>query len=118
MPRIPATPRTERQEKTCFRQTLAWKDWRRQLLEAVGYRCELCGVYHRGKSSRVLNIHHKDMDPANYRVLERDRFLVVCEPCHEYIHLLYRRYWNAKNKLENKVLLDLVKIAFLIEDRK
>lgn len=56
-----------------------WQTTKSRAIEAVDYRCEWCGRYH-----RKLQVHHK-----HYRTLGHERLsdlLVLCPKCHMKAH--------------------------------
>ena len=72
-------------EKTAFRRTVAWRKFRLLMVKSAGNRCELCG---RKKTARQLDVHH--VTPADYSLLEADRFKVLCTDCHYFVeHIVF-----------------------------
>lgn len=67
-------------QKTRFRQTVAWKRHRLEMIKKVDSRCELCGIK---KSAKGLDVHH--LDPGNYEDLDPGKFKVLCTDCHAYV---------------------------------
>ena len=72
-------------QKTEFRKSKEWKQFRLHLLETRGYQCEACGI----KKKSGLQIHHQD--EANYTNLEDDHFTILCSMCHKEIERLLKR---------------------------
>lgn len=70
-----------RRERSNFRMTVRWKNFRSQLIEQRGAVCECCGTKYYGKQRRGLQIHHLDTD--NYEYLVPERFKILCSSCHE-----------------------------------
>lgn len=72
------------ENKTAFRKTIKWRDFRKQLLKTRGMKCEVCGT-----SKKGLNIHHCDED--DYTNLDPDLFIILCKTEHRNIHRLMRK---------------------------
>lgn len=70
-----------KKERSNFRMTVAWKNFRARLIEDRGAVCECCGTRYYGKQKRGLQIHHLDTD--NYEYLLPERFKILCSACHE-----------------------------------
>ena len=58
--------------------------WAKQLKKKYK-RCVLC------KSSRSLDMHHKDHNRDNN---ERSNFIVICRTCHKFWHMYDKWYWR------------------------
>lgn len=71
-------------EKTEFRKTKVWKDFRLLLLKERGFRCECCGI----QRLKGLNIHH--IFPEDYDNLDPTKYAVLCSSCHEEVSRLER----------------------------
>lgn len=75
-------------EKTKFRRSSKWKNWRKYLLNKRGKHCEICGMPHR----TGLNIHH--CDERHYDDLREEKFSILCKSCHQEIERLLKRTTN------------------------
>jgi hypothetical protein len=75
-------------EKTSFRKTKIWKEFRENMIASRCFTCEICGTIHK----KGLNLHHKD--ERNYDDLQPDKFAVVCKSDHRLIERLLSRTKN------------------------
>lgn len=87
-----------------------WKMRRLQIIDARGYKCELCG------SSNKLEVHH-----ATYEHLGEERddeLFCLCRNCHEIIHsLIEKRNKNARDEERDKAVAEAVsKVVAPIRD--
>jgi 5-methylcytosine-specific restriction endonuclease McrA len=71
-------------EKTAFRKTKQWKEFRKKILKERNNTCECCGQ----KGGR-LHLHH--IRPELYDILIPDNFSVLCGQCHKIVSKLERR---------------------------
>lgn len=71
------------QEKSNFRQTVAWKEFRRAMLARGNCQCELCGMRYTGSKIRLLNVHHRL--PQEYDRLQPELFALLCHDHHEMV---------------------------------
>jgi hypothetical protein len=78
-------------EKTEFRQSKEWKEFRKKIIVAHNYQCDICEY-----SSKKLHVHHKREEL--YTILNPDWFSVLCPVCHKYIE-----HHHRKKKLNEKV---------------
>ena len=76
------------QMKKQFRQTKEWKCFREQMKEKKGGRDALTLQ----KLRKGWNLHHCDLDAANYRVLEESRFECLNNKSHDVVHFLFNYY--------------------------
>jgi hypothetical protein len=77
------------QEKTKYRRSKKWKDFRKHLLENSEYTCQICGSVKKGKQSKRLHIHHTNEDA--YGEEDDKDVVVICAADHELIERLLRR---------------------------
>lgn len=70
-------------EKTAFRRTAEWKNFRSGLLLERGNYCQCCGV-----KSKKLELHH--MAEWDYQNLDKERFVFLCTSCHKEVSRLER----------------------------
>ena len=103
--------KNKKYENTCsyyfyrdFTLSRKWLDFRDYMLKKCKYECELCG---RGG---VLNVHHRDLDPANYTNLSNpNNFRVLCRECHEIMHKLNR----SETVAIDDVVIEQLRLSFL-----
>ena len=90
-------------EKTAFRQTKVWKDFRKLKRETD---CK-DALTHKKLSSH-FNLHHLDLHPENYKDLSNpDNYACVNHKSHDCIHFLYTYYKKDKEVLNRlKEILD------------
>lgn len=86
-------------EHNQFRTTKEWKDFRKKILEKRGLFCECCGTSYTLKTSRRLQVHHKD--PKNYLDLSPEKFCLLCSECHKLIERVSKKI-NGKKGIKNK----------------
>ena len=72
-------------EKSKWRTTSTWKNWRKYLLEKRGCKCEICSI----NKKAGLQVHH--YDEQNYKDLKEYKFSVLCKRDHILIEQLLRR---------------------------
>lgn len=87
-------------DKTKFRSSREWKEFRQSLLEERGCSCELCGTRYSGKRKRYLQVHH--LDPENYKDLSPDKFVLLCSSCHEMVERISKKILSKNTELSNK----------------
>lgn len=82
-------------EKTKFRNSKEWHNFRQSIIESRGSRCECCG---RILPSGKLQLHH--IKPENYTDLNPDNFALLCSYCHEDVERLSKM--KLKTRLQIK----------------
>lgn len=98
--------------KKQFRASKEWKDYRLLILIERGNKCECCGNEYKKTSS--LNLHHRDLDPANYKDLsDKSKHTLLCQTCHKTVHFLHNRVISKKNPTTNKAIIDLQSPFFI-----
>jgi len=65
-----------------------WKELSKSLKEAVGYKCELCGISNGSINTKtgskvVLTVHHIDKNTMNNDLCN---LIVLCQKCHLRLH--------------------------------
>ena len=95
-----------------FRHSVEWGDWRLQVIEKANNRCAICGMHYQ---SPKLQVHHRDLNPANYEKLDNmDNFLAMDSTCHRMMHSLHKKVFRKKKAYEGcPELRDLVLRAFI-----
>ena len=83
--------RYTQKNKTKFRATSRWKNFRASMYKKSGGLDEITGKPLR---KGHWNLHHMDLNSANYEVLEEDRFLCLNNQTHDFLHWAYRYYRN------------------------
>jgi len=89
-------------EKTKFRSSKEWKDFRRQLIKERGPQCELCGTKYSGKRLRMIQVHH--LDPDDYTNLNPDKFVLLCSGCHDLVERISKKILSKNTELLHKSL--------------
>lgn len=72
-------------EKIKFRQSRRWQLFKQEMQKQHGNRCVLC----ERKLGKGWNLHHRDMNPDMYEVLEPSRFAPLCKSCHKCVHAMH-----------------------------
>ena len=70
------------EEHRKFRETPQWIMFRKYMLSLHNMTCDFCKQQY--KQAARLDVHH--MYDTNYTRLEESRFMVLCKPCHTFIH--------------------------------
>ena len=92
-------------EKKRFRATKCWKEFRDRIRKKIKFDF-LTGKPLHGK----WELHHLDLDPNNYQVLEEENFIPLNSRSHSTIHFLYSYYLKDPFVLDRlKVILDKMK---------
>ena len=92
-----------RDVKAKFRQTKAWKEFRKRIFDKQDGKDIITGK----KLYKGYNVHHLNMDADNYDKLIEENFIAVNKNTHEVIHTLFRYYKNDKGILNRiKQVLD------------
>jgi hypothetical protein len=99
-------------EKSSFRRTKKWIEFRNKTIKARGNKCELCGFEKR------LTLHHVHLNDnaISYTTLTEDRFKVLCSHCHKFLHLVERSYHRKKNPIIPDGRLQSILDEYIIED--
>lgn len=105
-------------DKSAFRRSKEWKEHTIKMKELRGNKCEICG----NTNVKKLVVHHRHMSDskASYTNLDPERFMVLCQLCHKYVHRLAAMYNRKKNPpdcpdshlkslIERTVIFDLTK---------
>lgn len=80
-------------QKTLFRQSKVWQEFRAGMIYLQNNRCECCGMVYPGAKSRQLQVHH--LFPEKYELLNPANFSVVCSSCHDLIERFVTRIKGA-----------------------
>lgn len=88
-------------EKTAFRRTKQWKDFRKKLIEERGTYCQCCG-----KKTKLLQLHHVDKSLENYQDLNPDKFFLLCAMCHKCVTALEQIKLENWYKIRSKEWVD------------
>lgn len=101
-------------QKSKFRKSPVWIEFREKL-KTERCTCELCG----NDNTKKLVVHHRYLndDSRSYSNLSPERFLVLCQLCHKYIHRLAASANRKKNPIEIKLkeLKEFIKFAVITE---
>lgn len=93
--------------KAKFRQSKAWKEFRKRMFEKQGGKDTITGK----KLCRGYNVHHLDMSAENYDQLIEENFIAVNKQTHETLHFLFRYYQKDPAILDRlKTVLDIMNI--------
>lgn len=84
-------------EKTTFRQTVAWKRFREELLRTRGLKCQLSGVKLTLKTAQV---HH--IFPDEYDNLDPARFAVLSPSMHDFVESIAPIVWGNRTSVPNQ----------------
>lgn len=95
-----------------FRSSPAWKDFRLQMIERDGSKCQCCGIRY---PSPKLQLHHKDLSKERYQELDvAENFVCLCSTCHKSLHAMERKVRSKKRAYTgNPALRDLVNQFFI-----
>jgi predicted HNH restriction endonuclease len=92
---------TNRKERTNFRLTVAWKQFRETFVVRENGCCELCGTKYYGKQKKSLQLHH--LDPAHYDDLNPLKFKLLCSGCHDLVERFAMKLKGSKkDEIKNK----------------
>lgn len=94
-------------QKSKYRQSKQWKEFRKQIIAERDSRCEICGIQKSGKSKRTLQLHH--LDPSDYGSETRDSVVLLCSSDHKLIERLLSR---TKNKVDITAYIANLKEVF------
>lgn len=75
-------------EKSKYRQTKEWKQFRKKLIENKNHKCEMCDT----KKRKGLHIHHLNED--KYGEETENDVVVLCSTCHKIVEWLLSRTKN------------------------
>lgn len=88
------------QEKSKFRETTVWKDFRNP------FKGEVDPITLK-KLPKRFNLHHMCLNPSEYIILKKDRFVPLNGTTHDIVHYLYGYYRKDKDVLKRlKRILD------------
>ena len=80
-------------DKTKFRQSKAWKQFRLAVIVSVQGCCELCGTQYKGKRLKMLQVHH--LNPDDYFNITTGKFAVLCSSCHDLVErMAIKKSWG------------------------
>lgn len=92
-------------EKSKFRSTPEWKQFRVDKIVETDGKCECCG---RKFKSPKLHIHHMDLDSTKYTdISDPTRFKVLCNACHDTLHWAHTLTISKKNPTSNQNIINL-----------
>jgi hypothetical protein len=82
-------------DKTLFRKTNTWIEFRNKTIKNRGNKCELCGY------NRRLTLHHRHLNDSakSYTDLREERFRVLDQGCHRWLHRVERSYHKKKDPI-------------------
>ena len=92
--------------KAKFRQTKAWKEFRKRIFDKQDGKDIITGKPLR----KCYNCHHLDMSAENYDQLTEENFIALNKQTHEALHFLFRYYQKDPTILDRlKTVLDRMK---------
>ena len=83
------------EDKTLFRKLKIWIEFRNRIIKERGH-CELCGYE---KRATLHHIHLND-SAESYSNLLPERFKVLCNGCHKFLHRVYSSYKRKKDPIK------------------
>ena len=90
------------QEKSKFRNTSVWKDFRKKFIGKVD-------PITLKKLPKRFNLHHLNLCPKNYTDLRMDSFVPLNSSTHDIVHYIYGYYRHDKQILKRlQKILDLM----------
>lgn len=93
-------------EKTKFRSSKEWTDFRKGIISKKNNTCDCCGVYFKDMSK--LNLHHRNLDSSEYtNISNPDNFSLLCSTCHDIAHSLHTKIISKRNPTNNADLLNI-----------
>jgi len=107
-------PGLTQQEKSKFRATKTWTNFRQQILTEKDCICDCCL---RKLPSSKLNLHHKDLNSENYtNISDKTHFSLLCSNCHDTAHSFYSILINKKNKNKSVNIFNLIRTFFIFPE--
>lgn len=107
-------PGLTQQEKSKFRSTKTWTNFRTEILTEKDYVCDCCL---RKLPSSKLNLHHRDLNSENYtNISDKTHFSLLCSNCHDTAHSFYSILINKKNKNKNVNIYNLIRTFFIFPE--
>lgn len=104
-------------EKSKFRASKRWKEFRRYLINKRGAECELCGTKYSGKRLRYLQVHH--LDPDKYTDLKPEKFVLLCSSDHDLVERISKKILSKTTSLRNPLIwYNLLKNVLTFKSRK
>jgi 5-methylcytosine-specific restriction endonuclease McrA len=79
-----------------YLETDYWKELKKRVLQDANYTCSFCH-----ERNLEMQVHHRSYEHKGYFLEELKDLIVLCEDCHDNVHLLRRA------SIENPELLDL-----------
>lgn len=103
---------SNQKSRAAFRHSIEWSDFRLQRIEATGSKCDCCGMKY---NAPKLQIHHKNLDPEKYEILDNvEDFAVLCSVCHRLLHSLEKKVRRKSKAYEGiSELRELVNKFFI-----
>jgi hypothetical protein len=100
-------------EKSIFRKTKQWIEFRNATIQKKGNKCELCGYEKR------LTLHHIYLNDSaeSYTNLSEERFKVLDANCHKWLHQIERSYHRKKNPTEPEDRIKSILDEFIIVEK-
>lgn len=114
--KVPKTSRSPKpglnqKDKSKFRSSTEWKDFRLQKIEESENKCDCCGRYFK---SPKLHCHHKNLDRTKYTdISDKTHFSVLCTLCHGTLHSFHGLATSKKSPTTNNLIIELQSKFFI-----
>lgn len=83
-------------EKAQFRKTKEWIAFRKRIAEKYNNKDAITGK----KLYKGWTLHHLDLNPDNYKILNENNFIPLNKKTHDVIHFLFRYDLNILDKFD------------------
>ena len=84
-------------EKAKFRRTKEWITFRKKIAEKYNNKDAITGK----KLYKGWTLHHLDLNPENYTILDENNFIPLNKKTHDVIHFLVRYDISILNQLKH-----------------
>lgn len=89
-------PTETQKEKSKFRRSKKWLDFRQVMKEYQNGKDFITN----GRLPKGWNLHHANLSPEQYEELEPSDFFCLGNQCHDFVHWIYRYYRKDKKVLK------------------
>jgi hypothetical protein len=97
-------------EKSLFRKTKLWTDFRNKIFKDRNHTCEICGY---DKRPTLHHIYLNDK-AESYTNLSPERFKVCCSGCHKWLHRIERSYHRKKDPVTPDPRIEQIINEFIV----
>lgn len=98
-------------DKEKFRRSKTWKDFKKIMDAQLPYDY----VTHK-KLSKRHQLHHLNLNPADYTKLNKDNFINLNSESHKIIHWIYSRYTRDPSIIDR--IKEVIDIMYIINQGK